>query len=294
MKSKRTGLASRQTRYRRACWWLSLGVPVVPIKPRSKQLVAGYGPRKAHITDSRLAATFFLKTDANLGVVLGGKPGLIVADWDRLEDYDRWRNSTGREVATLAERTGRGYHYFFFGKGLSSAVGDGCEFKADGVCTVSPSIHPSGAVYQIVNNVPILDIDDETARLLFPFLSDTRQRDRWVRTSSLDARSAHRVGEGSSMSDGVVARIKTTRSIAAEMQAAGIALRPGGAKALVGLCPFHDDHNPSLWANPESGLWGCNRPDCPAAGVHDVINFRAIWKGISNSAAIKQMAREFL
>jgi DNA primase len=79
-----------------------------------------------------------------------------------------------------------------------------------------------------------------------------------------------------------------------EMQAADLTLQAGGKQTLVGLCPFHQDHSPSLWVNPESGLWGCNKPTCPAAGIHDVINFRALIRNISNSAAIKQLANEFL
>jgi hypothetical protein len=35
-------------------------------------------------------------------------------------------------------------------------------------------------------------------------------------------------------------------------------LRPyGGGRYLRGLCPFHDDHNPSLWVCPQTGRWGC-------------------------------------
>jgi hypothetical protein len=41
-------------------------------------------------------------------------------------------------------------------------------------------------------------------------------------------------------------------------------------------------------------LWGCNRPDCRAAGVHDVIDFRAFWRRIPNRAAIRQLADEVL
>ena len=71
-------------------------------------------------------------------------------------------------------------------------------------------------------------------------------------------------------------------------------LVPSGDHHLIGRCPFHDDHSPSLWLNPQSNLWGCNRPDCPASGTHDVINFRALFRDISNRTAIKQLAGEFL
>ena len=35
-----------------------------------------------------------------------------------------------------------------------------------------------------------------------------------------------------------------------------ISLTPKGREH-VGLCPFHDDHNPSLSVNREKGVWHC-------------------------------------
>jgi hypothetical protein len=260
-----------------------------------KELQPGYGSRKARITDITFARKWFLNTDANLGVVLGGDASLAVGDWDNVQDYEAWRDAIGAMVDTLTEQTARGYHLFFFVEGLTSAVGNGCEFKANGVCTVSPSVHPSGVVYRIVNDAPIAFIDGERARLLFPFLSEARGKKERGDCRNPSAESAYRKWKrGMPVSGGVIARIKAARSIMDEMNAAGVKLQRGGKNALVGLCPFHNDHSPSLWVNPESGLWGCNRPDCSAAGTHDVINFRALEQGISNTAAIKQLANEFL
>ena len=284
----------RQERFERACWWLNQEVDVVPVKPRSKQLQPGYGPRKAHIADVSSARKWFLRTDANLGIVLGEVKGLVVADWDDVRDYETWRSTAGALVDTLSEQTARGYHLFFFAQGLPSAVGEGCEFKAKGVCTVSPSVHPSGVVYRITNDAPIVQLDQERACQLFPFLSEIlNKRDRGEasnRATNTMLTKPRRLSEGG----GVVARIKEARPTLDEMTAYGIQLRRGGENALVGLCPFHDDHSPSLWVNPKSGLWGCNQPKGPAAGIHDVINFRALARGISNAAAIRQLAQEFL
>ena len=113
MPDAQTGYDLRRKRYGRACWWLDRGVEIVPIRTRSKKLQPGYGPTKAHITEKASARKWFLGTDANLGVVLGGDIGLIVADWDDVEDYQAWRKAEGAKVETLAERTGRGYHLFF-------------------------------------------------------------------------------------------------------------------------------------------------------------------------------------
>lgn len=282
----------RRERCEQACWWLDRGVEVVPLKPQSKELQPGYGSRKTRITDVAFARKWFLNTNANLGVVLGGNAGLIVADWDDVQDYQVWRHTSGAMVDTLAEQTGRGYHLFFTGEDLPSAVGDGCEFKTSGVCMVSPSVHPSGVVYYVVNDAPINRIDEKKATLLFPFLSEVcehQERDNFTMRNAFKKRRRDALPR-----NGVIARIKAARPIMDEMNATGVKLQPGGKNALVGLCPFHDDHSPSLWVNPESGLWGCNQPRCPAAGTHDIINFRALKRSISNSAAIKQLADEFL
>jgi hypothetical protein len=275
----------RQARYRRACWWLALGVQILPLKPCSKELQPGYGPRKTRISDPAFARKWFLNTNANLGVVLGGAAGLVVADWDEAQTYRLWRASIGATVDTLTEQTARGYHAFFFAKELQSAVGNECEFKASGVCMVSPSRHPSGVVYRVIHEAPIAPIGAQRTHLLFPFLSEMHPSKARVELKTPPCVP----GEG-----GVIMRIKAARSILDEICAAAIKLPSAGTNVLVGLCPFHDDHSPSLWVNPESGLWGCNRPDCSAAGIHDVINFRALMRGISNRAAIKQLADEFL
>ena len=276
----------RLARYFRACWWLALGVPVLPLKPRSKHLQPGFGPRKASISDPAWARKWFLNTNANLGVLLGGPAGLTVADWDDAPAYEAWRASLGASVDTLAESTPRGCHLFFFSNELPAAAANGCELKTSGVCTVSPSIHPSGAFYRVVDRSSILRIDVAQAHSLFPFLSDENQ--------SMPSPASHSLVTPPPLGVGTVARLKAAHSTLDEMLDAGVELRPAGPNTLVGLCPFHDDHSPSLWLYPDSGLWGCNRPDCPAHGVHDVCNFRALRFGISNRAAIRQLARQFL
>jgi len=283
----------RQVRYERACWWLRQGIGIVPLKPHSKELQPGYGSQKAHITTPGLASKWFLNTNANLGVVLGGFPGLIACDWDNRQDYEAW--STRVKAETLTERTARGYHVFFFGPGLPSTIGNGCEFKTGGVCMVSPSVHPSGTIYQTVKDVPITSIDSENACTLFPFLSDIlRKRQYTLQENARLEKPSTRDTDRGIVGTGIISRIKEVRSIVDEMKAGGVQLLHGGRSVLVGLCPFHDDHSPSLWVNPKSGLWGCNKPECPAAGTHDVINFRAMIRGVSNNDAIKQLAKEFV
>lgn len=59
-------------------------------------------------------------------------------------------------------------------------------------------------------------------------------------------------------------RIKTEVSLQRLDEAAGVVLRRHGSD-LIGLCPFHDDHEPSLVITPAKNLWHCLGA-CQASG----------------------------
>lgn len=56
--------------------------------------------------------------------------------------------------------------------------------------------------------------------------------------------------------DEEIERLKAEVSLERLVSAAGIELRRHGAD-LLGLCPFHDDHEPSLVISPKKNLWHC-------------------------------------
>jgi len=51
-----------------------------------------------------------------------------------------------------------------------------------------------------------------------------------------------------------IERLKQEVSVQRLVEAQGIVLKRHGAD-LLGLCPFHDDHEPSLAINPKKNLW---------------------------------------
>ena len=53
-----------------------------------------------------------------------------------------------------------------------------------------------------------------------------------------------------------IERIKREVSVQRLVEASGIELKRHGAD-LIGLCPFHDDHAPSLVISPKKNLWHC-------------------------------------
>ena len=73
-----------------------------------------------------------------------------------------------------------------------------------------------------------------------------------------------------------IERIKREADLAAVVRSRGVELKPSGHD-LVGLCPFHEDHHPSLHVTPAKRLWRC--VSCQATG--NVIQFVQRYDGVS-------------
>ncbi|MFN0316319.1 MAG: CHC2 zinc finger domain-containing protein [Burkholderiales bacterium] len=56
--------------------------------------------------------------------------------------------------------------------------------------------------------------------------------------------------------DELVKRLKAEVALVRLVETAGVTLKRHGA-ALLALCPFHDDHEPSLVITAEKNLWHC-------------------------------------
>jgi DNA primase len=83
-------------------------------------------------------------------------------------------------------------------------------------------------------------------------------------------------------------RIKREISIQRLAEARGIKLVRSG-KELIGLCPFHDDRNPSLNIDPAKNVWHC-KGACGEGG--DVIQWVMRAEGVSFNHALEMLKRE--
>jgi DNA primase catalytic core len=92
------------------------------------------------------------------------------------------------------------------------------------------------------------------------------------------------------MSDDQKERLKKEISIQRLAEARGIKLRRIG-KELIGLCPFHDDRNPSLCIDPVKNVWSC-KGACGEGG--DVIRWVARAEGISDTHALELLKGDYL
>jgi len=86
------------------------------------------------------------------------------------------------------------------------------------------------------------------------------------------------------------ARIKREISVQRLAEARGIKLRRSG-KELIGLCPFHQDRNPSLNIDPVKNVWHC-KGACGEGG--DVIEWVKRAEGISFTHAVELLKRNYL
>ena len=82
-----------------------------------------------------------------------------------------------------------------------------------------------------------------------------------------------------------IERIKRDVDLAALVRAKGVKLKKNG-KSYFALCPFHDDHNPSLSINPLTNLWQCF--GCGTGG--DVIRFVELFDQVDFKEAVKRLS----
>jgi hypothetical protein len=204
------------------------------------------GRTEAAATEAEVEEWWRRWPGANLGVVTGRVSGVVVFDVDprhggnaALNAFEaRW----GLLPLTLEAHTGGGGRHLWFssGQALPSVVlAPGLELKAErAVVVVPPSVHASGRPYvwrdgrgpEDVRPAPLPD---------------------WVEALAQgDARAELR----HPLADPPVRTTLERVAFAEAWARAGIDLVPGDRYY---LCPFHDDHHPSLHIDSEACRWFC-------------------------------------
>ena len=182
--------------------------------------------------------------DANVGVVTGPVSQLAVVDVDprhggdaALEDLEAgWQPLP----ATVVSRTGGGGRHLWYASAAalpSVDLAEGVELKATGAMVVAPpSLHRSGHRYRWEQGA------SPTSRSLAPLPA-------W-----LAGLAAGGMRPGRRREDAPIRTAAEQEEFAAAWRRAGIELRPGDNYY---LCPFHDDHHPSLHVDAEGCRWYC-------------------------------------
>lgn len=254
--------------------WLNMGVSPIPVYYRSKHPVVHWRPYQQQLPTETDITKWFRYKWRNLAIVTGWQ-GLTVLDFDSFSIYTEWYETMGHSVAqyTRCAATARGIHLY-----LILPTAPRC-FKVSGIdvrgiggyVLAPPSVHPSGAAYQWLNDGPILKVDS-----LEGLLPHTYTEQPTVKPSS-PWDNANRLTCGGSVSE-----IKQRVSI--------LDFFPGAEKSgdhwYKTLCPFHKDRKPSMWIDTRHGLCGCY--SCGFKPM-DVINVYARLHQVDNRAAISEL-----
>jgi len=271
--------------------WFSLGVSVVPVKPKSKVAAVRWLEYTRRLpTPDEIVRWFGRPLFTNYGILTGkrhGQPGyLVVVDFDRLDDGVAWLLSMDGETYTVA--TARGLHaYFFTDEPAPTVHFNGGDLKASGYVLGAGSVHPSGWVYQVLTDAPILNI--RSIREVLPdlpepepqpkpttILSNPKPLDVWESVNCQQPNLIETIKRRFSILDFLPDAQKTD---------------PSG-RWYITRCPLHDDRNPSMWVDVERGLCGCYA-GCNGGKPLDVVNLAAAIWNVDNRTAIERL-REML
>lgn len=257
-------------------WWMD-GWGIMPCQPNTKKLVRGYGPNIGVIRKSDRLAYWFRDRSANIAVI-SEKNGLIL-DFDDSVLYERFCVECPEVASNYTERTPRGGAHVFV---LSEKWGEfeavkGLEVKR--FCLVNPSTVDGNEYLVQEGEFKTFDLANALRGFLTP-KSVQIPYDTEKRVLVLPSVKSWGVG-------GAVEKVKQSWPILEYLVFfAPEVVLTGSGRWRSGRCPWHDDHNPSLWVDTVRNTWGCHA--CNVVG--DVINWemRRI-KTDSVSKAIKSL-----
>lgn len=149
-----------------------LGIPAIPLRPKSKEPAIQHGALDGTTDrDVLLAWVGNYDAESNCGAV-ARYDGFWFLDDDLGTLAETYRAATGKDLPrTFTVRTSRGYHYYFRHDSASRVVRYGGHensgvisipgFKGEARCNnqyvVAPgSVHPSGSVYEVADDAPIV------------------------------------------------------------------------------------------------------------------------------------------
>jgi len=138
----------------RALRYLSLGLSIIPIKPRDKRpaLHSWKEFQKRPPTEEEIRGWFTGHEDLNLAIVTGGVSRVVVIDGDSPEAVSWLATNHPSPVRTLTSKGRK--HYWFLHPGHevrnnAKIAGMALDVRGDGGYVVAPgSVHSSGAIYE--------------------------------------------------------------------------------------------------------------------------------------------------
>lgn len=265
--------------------WHDLGVGTIPLLYKNKNALVKWKVWVGRCPPRPLIDQWIrTRWECNLGVLLGaqGQEGkLIVLDFDTVPVYVQWRHRFRAVAQSYTVKTSRGWHVYLWLKDSPDKTlkMNGGEVKASGYVVGEGSVHKTGWVYANVGHPSILSVESLYDVGIIAEIPAEEEREVEITPTSTE-----RVG-------GVVERIKDAISVVAYLSR-WTDLKKRSDGTYIGVCPFHNDHNPSLQVWPRERRAYCHSPQCRAHRRCDVITCAEFAMNVTTQEAIRFLAQE--
>lgn len=273
----------------RALEFLKLGISVIPLWHRSKGPMMSWERYNTILSTEWQVFNWLASGWNNYGVVTGWR-GLTVIDFDDFYTFGLWKSYM--ELMKLpmpyTVLSSRGAHVYISTTGGSNQKRRGVDVKFHGYVVGPGSTHPNGTQYVAVNELRLMPVESLETILpeeLFPHVAPVTCFNGVA--AVITPNTEYQFDPFASAGMDLISKVKAKVRIENFFKDAEKTSVNG--KWYSALCPFHDDHNPSLWINTEKQICGCNVCNFKPK---DVINLYALQHNIPESAAVTMMARE--
>jgi Bifunctional DNA primase/polymerase, N-terminal len=144
------------------------GFHVFGLRPKEKKPLPGsHGFEDSkNPADPQAIAPWMEDPNRNIGIDLGASD-LCVLDFDKPEHIPAWLN----ETKTFKVRTSKGVHIYFRGARKTTKLYADDNLVGDvkstgGYVLAAHSVHPSGAIYTVIDDSPIVETPDRISELM--------------------------------------------------------------------------------------------------------------------------------
>lgn len=270
--------------------WFGLGVSVVPVRSRSKVAAVRWTEYTRRLPEpDELIRWFGRPLFRNYGILCGrlhGQPGyLVVLDFDGLDAGVSWLLSMQAQTYTVA--TARGLHAYFVTEEQAETVRfEGGDLKASGYVLGAGSVHPSGAIYQVLTDAPIANI--RSIREVMPDLPEPVKHEPNPSPPLSKPKPKDAWDSAEWQRPNLIETIKARFSVLDFLPDLRLRKTSQSGHLWITRCPLHDDHTPSMWVDTEHQICGCFA-GCNNRRPMDVINLVAQLWGCSNAEAIERL-----
>jgi len=151
-----------------AKFYVSKGLSVIPLEYKAKEPISKWKEYQQRLPTEEELEQWFKTAWLNIAIVCGQVSGnLVVLDFDSHESLQQFIERISDDLVkkikkTWVVRTGKGFHIYLRvkGKPISTSFRDvGLDIQGEGKYVVAPpSLHPSGKLYEFINDPKKYDI----------------------------------------------------------------------------------------------------------------------------------------